>query len=278
MIDQTLKWFGLYRSIDYVYEEGMARRHKRTTFLPLDYIPRCMITLDQIREHAPHVDLTVHAMTSGGIYVFAADLYIDQVMEQFSAPELAFALAHEVGHVDLGHTLEMAAFMRQRMPKLTTAGGLHSLLHRTSEERGIMSHRHEYEADAYATEIMIKLGYSLVEITEALLGFGESSATLTHPSSDDRVVGIIKHYITQTAVDPSITLRDNHIKLTTIGQNNVRNRSPKSRNVAENVFHRSNDCNADSDEQVGILQAGRLAAQPSNDRFVHADRRNGDDV
>ncbi|GGL74623.1 peptidase M48 [Wenxinia marina] len=126
-----------------------------------------------------------------------------------SAEEMASVIAHELGHVALGHTKRrmidfsgqnavrtaLALLLNRVLPGIGgyLATGLVSLV------AAKMSRGDEYEADAYATALMMKAGLgagpqkSMFRKLEGLSG-GRGGATpawlLSHPRTDERIKAI----------------------------------------------------------------------------------------
>lgn len=128
---------------------------------------------------------------------------------EVTAEELASVIAHELGHVALGHT-------RRRMIDFTGQNAvfvmLTALLNRFVPIIGVwiaslissalmarMSRRDEFEADAYASALLIKAGIG-VEPQKSLFrklgaltanrGEGVPAWLLSHPKTDDRIAAI----------------------------------------------------------------------------------------
>lgn len=128
---------------------------------------------------------------------------------EVTAEELASVIAHELGHVALGHT-------RRRMIDFTGQNAvfvmLSALLNRIIPVLGVwianlisgalmarMSRRDEFEADAYAAALLEKSGIgtgpqvSLFRKLSALTGNaggGTPAWLLSHPKTDDRIAAI----------------------------------------------------------------------------------------
>jgi metalloprotease len=128
---------------------------------------------------------------------------------EVTAEELASVIAHELGHVALGH-------MRRRMIDFTGQNAvfimLSAILNRFLPVIGIwianlissalmarLSRRDEFEADAYATALLIKSGIgtgpqkSLFRKLEALTqnrAGGAPAWLLSHPKVDERIAAI----------------------------------------------------------------------------------------
>ncbi|MDR7125054.1 M48 family metallopeptidase [Pseudotabrizicola sp. 4114] len=128
---------------------------------------------------------------------------------EVSAEELAAVIAHELGHVALGHT-------RRRMIDFTGQNAvfimLSALLNRFIPFLGVwianlistalmarLSRRDEFEADAYASALLVKSGIgtapqkSLFRKLQALTdnaGAGIPAWLLSHPKTDERIKAI----------------------------------------------------------------------------------------
>ncbi|MCC1481714.1 M48 family metallopeptidase [Roseibaca sp. Y0-43] len=127
---------------------------------------------------------------------------------EVTAEEMASVIAHELGHVALGHTrkrmidfsgtnairMALAAILGRFLPGLgvAIANALTSLL------ASKLSRNDEYEADAYASALMVKAGIgtepqkSLFRKLNALTGVGGGMPAwmMSHPSTDDRIRAI----------------------------------------------------------------------------------------
>ena len=127
-----------------------------------------------------------------------------------SAEELASVIAHELGHVALGHA-------RRRMIDFSTQNAMRAvmvmLLGRfipligplianvlTRLLAAKLSRKDEYEADAYAAALMIKSGIgieaqiSLFQKLDRLIGVGGGAPAwmMSHPKTTDRIAAIQK--------------------------------------------------------------------------------------
>jgi len=128
---------------------------------------------------------------------------------EVTAAELASVIAHELGHVALGHSRRrmidfsgqnamrtaLAMVLGRLLPGIGpfVASGLMSLL------AAKLSRKDEYEADAYASALLVKSGIgtgpqiSLFEKLEKLTGARGASTpawTLSHPKTDMRIKAI----------------------------------------------------------------------------------------
>ncbi|MEM0937649.1 MAG: M48 family metalloprotease [Pseudomonadota bacterium] len=126
-----------------------------------------------------------------------------------TAEELASVIAHELGHVALGHSrrrmidfsgqnairMVLATLINRIVPGIGVwiAGMLTSLL------AARLSRQDEYEADAYAAALLVKAGIgtapqkSLFEKLETLTGAGGAGMPawlMSHPKTADRIAAI----------------------------------------------------------------------------------------
>ena len=128
---------------------------------------------------------------------------------EVSAAELASVIAHELGHVALGHsrrrmidfTGQNAAFMMLSALLNRFIPGLWVIVANTIA-RAVMarlSRRDEFEADAYASALLVKSGIgtaaqkSLFRKLNALTqggGSGVPAWSMSHPATDDRIAAI----------------------------------------------------------------------------------------
>jgi putative metalloprotease len=128
---------------------------------------------------------------------------------EVSAEELASVIAHEMGHVALGHSRRrMIDFSGQNAVRVVLAGILGRLIPGVgvwlanalaSMLAARLSRQDEYEADAYASALLTKAGIgtapqkSLFEKLEHLTGMGGNGAPawmMSHPKTEDRIAAI----------------------------------------------------------------------------------------
>jgi putative metalloprotease len=126
-----------------------------------------------------------------------------------SAEEIASVIAHELGHVALGHSRRrMIDFSGQNALKIMMSGLIGRFIPfigpwiastLTSLLAARLSRRDEYEADAYASALLTKAGIgtapqkSLFHKLEKLSGVGAKGPTawlMSHPKTADRIAAI----------------------------------------------------------------------------------------
>ncbi|MGB3409210.1 MAG: M48 family metallopeptidase [Jannaschia sp.] len=128
---------------------------------------------------------------------------------EVTAPEMASVVAHELGHVALGHSRRrLIDFSGQNAIRVVLAGVLGRYLPGigpyvanmlASLVAARLSRQDEYEADAYASALMVKAGLgtgpqkSLFSKLSKLTGMGGNGAPawlMSHPKSEDRIAAI----------------------------------------------------------------------------------------
>ncbi|MEM6306664.1 MAG: M48 family metallopeptidase, partial [Pseudomonadota bacterium] len=166
------------------------------------------LDLDQIKVRLYKIP-TVNGLATADGNIYLTQGFIDKFhMGQVTAAEIASVVAHELGHVALGHTRKrMIDFSGQNA--LRTALAL--ILGRLIPGLGLwianaiagllaarLSRTDEFEADAYATALMIKSGYGagpqkdLFAKLDRLTGNSSQMPAwmLSHPHATDRIKAI----------------------------------------------------------------------------------------
>ena len=167
------------------------------------------LEIDRIRVHIYEVAM-VNGLAAPDGRIFITRGFFDRYRAgEVTAEELASVIAHELGHVALGHSRRrMTDFAAQNAMRTAIAmvlnrflpgiggligNGLMSLL------AARLSRADEFEADAYASALLVKSGIgtapqrSLFEKLEHLTGAkggGTPAWLLSHPKTDLRIAAI----------------------------------------------------------------------------------------
>lgn len=154
-------------------------------------------------------EATVNGLATHDGRIYLTRGFLDQMdLGRVSADEIASVVAHELGHVALGHgPRRMRDFAGQEALRV----GLMMVLSRIVPFIGPwianlvirlftaqLSRKDEYEADAYATALLIKSGIgaepqiSLFRKLSTLTGGGQNRVawTASHPATSDRIAAI----------------------------------------------------------------------------------------
>ncbi|EAR52177.1 peptidase, M48 family [Oceanicola granulosus HTCC2516] len=167
------------------------------------------LDIERIRVHIYEIDPVNGLAAPDGRIFLTRGFYRKYQNGEVSANELASVIAHELGHVALGHS-------RRRMIDFSGQNALRAALGMviariipgigfvianalTSLLSARLSRADEYEADAYASALLVKSGIgtgpqkSLFRKLEALTGARAGAAPawlLSHPKTDERVAAI----------------------------------------------------------------------------------------
>lgn len=104
--------------------------------------------------------------------------------------ERLFVLAHELGHVLLGHWAQMGLIYQRWVPGAVTPEHTDAVADQLGREGSALAHRQEFEADAYGLRAARALGYSEQDVIAAFMDLGVRNDTATHPGSRKRVAAL----------------------------------------------------------------------------------------
>ncbi len=165
--------------------------------------------LERIRVNLYEVDVVNGLAAPDGRIFLTRGFFEKYRRGEVSAEELASVIAHELGHVALGHTRRrMIDFSGQNAIRVALA----SVLGRIVPGIGVwianmlttllaarLSRQDEYEADAYASALLVKAGIgtgpqkSLFAKLEKLTGMGGNGMpawVMSHPKTEERIAAI----------------------------------------------------------------------------------------
>ena len=103
------------------------------------------------------------------------------------AAQRFFIIAHEFGHLQLKHHGAVHSFVARLVTGAADEGSARALVasHLTS-----LSHRHEFEADAFAAQVMREAGHDPAQAARLFEDIGSNRDTTTHPSAMRRARAI----------------------------------------------------------------------------------------
>ncbi|MFU8898172.1 putative metalloprotease [Roseinatronobacter thiooxidans] len=171
------------------------------------------LAVDRIVVHIYEVEPVNGLAAPDGRIFITRGFYNKYRQGEVSAEEMASVIAHELGHVALGHTrkrmidfsgtnairMALATVFNRFIPGLGViiANFLTTLL------MARLSRDDEYEADAYASALLVKAGIglepqkNLFRKLEKLVGMGGGAPAwlLSHPKSEERIRAIEENEI-----------------------------------------------------------------------------------
>ncbi|ABL72053.1 MULTISPECIES: M48 family metallopeptidase [Paracoccus] len=184
-------------------------RHPRLVPM-LDRLGRAM-DLPRVQAHVYEVG-HVNGLAAPDGRIFLTRGFLDRLDRgEVTEAELASVIAHELGHVAHGHTRRrMVDFAGQNVVRMVLAGVLGRFLPgigvwianiAASAIAARLSRQDEFEADAFASALMVKAGLgtgpqkSLFRKLDRLAGAGRAGAPawlMSHPPADARIAAIEK--------------------------------------------------------------------------------------
>ncbi len=168
------------------------------------------LDLDRVPVHLYEIEPINGLAAPDGRVFLTRGFYKRYRSGDITGPELASVVAHELGHVALGHSRQrMIDFSGQNALRTVLAIGLSRIIPGVgpmianavvSLLQAKLSRRDEFEADAYAAALLSKAGIgiapqvSMFSKLDALTGQinGTPAWLLSHPSTSDRIDAITK--------------------------------------------------------------------------------------
>ncbi len=168
-----------------------------------------VLGVDRIAVNIYEVDAVNGLAAPDGRIFLTRGFYNRYKQGEVSAEELASVIAHELGHVALGHTRRrMIDFSGQNAVRAVLAGVLGRFVPGigpwiagivASLLAARLSRQDEYEADAYASALMASAGigvgpqktlFTKLETLVGLKGGGAPAWLMSHPKTADRIAAI----------------------------------------------------------------------------------------
>lgn len=168
------------------------------------------LDLPRLKVHIYEIDpINGLAAADGRIFITRGFMnkYRDGIVD---AEEMASVIAHELGHVALGHSkrrmLDFAGANAARVILMTTIGrlipfvGAYIVNAMVSALTARLSRQDEYEADAYASALLTKSGIGVAPqiamfqkldyLAGKVDGGGQLAWLMSHPKTDERIAAI----------------------------------------------------------------------------------------
>ena len=101
-----------------------------------------------------------------------------------------FILAHEMGHVVLGHWAQIVALYEHWIPGDVTKPETDTVANRLGRDASALAHRQEFEADAFGAKLLSDMGLDDDDAITAFMSLGVYKETATHPSTMRRVAAL----------------------------------------------------------------------------------------
>ena len=112
---------------------------------------------------------------------------VDDSLADLPEAERLFVLAHELGHVALGHWTTLGQLYQQHVPGEVMRQQTELVAGLLGQEASALSHQHEFAADAYGLQALQRLGLGRTDVLSLFMRLGVQRDTPTHPSSRKRL-------------------------------------------------------------------------------------------
>lgn len=121
--------------------------------------------------------------------------------------ERLLMLAHEVGHLTLGHWGSLSALYRSHIPGEVRPETTDPVAKKLSIDAQALSHRQEFEADGYGFALVRKMGFGLDNAFGLLMRHGLQFDSPTHPGTRRRLaqLRVMDAQATRPLVSPGET-------------------------------------------------------------------------
>lgn len=104
--------------------------------------------------------------------------------------ERLFVLAHELGHVVIGHWDQLVQVYQKWVPGAVTQQQTDGVAEPLGRDASTLAHRQEFESDAFGLRAVRTLGLSEQDAVAAFMDLGMRNETATHPGTRKRVAAL----------------------------------------------------------------------------------------
>ena len=134
-------------------------------------------------------------------------LVVSEATGELPEGERLLMLAHEMGHLVLGHWGGLSALYRSHIPGEVRPDTTDPVARKLSVDAQTLSHRQEFEADSYGFALARKMGFGLDNAFGLLTRQGLQFDTPTHPGTRRRLaqLRVIEAQVGRPLVSPSET-------------------------------------------------------------------------
>jgi hypothetical protein len=114
----------------------------------------------------------------------------NESMGDWPEADRLFVLAHELGHVSLSHWSQMSGVYQKWVPGMVTPHETDAVAALLGREASGLAYQQEYEADAFASQVLEGLGVSRHEVLSVFIRLGVRRDTPTHPGTQKRLAAL----------------------------------------------------------------------------------------
>ncbi len=117
-------------------------------------------------------------------------IVVNEMLADMPESTRTFVLAHELGHVQLQHWLQMALVYQKWVPGTVTQAETDAVAAPLGREASALAHQQEYAADAYAAHALHALGEPTDDLMAIFRPLGATAGSATHPATRQRIASL----------------------------------------------------------------------------------------
>jgi hypothetical protein len=152
---------------------------------------RIRASLQRMAQLDPDAASVQLVLVSGDLYAEALfggrRLAVSEVVGTLPEGQRLLLLAHELGHLTLGHWKTMSSLYLRHIPGDVRPETTDPVAPQLSAQAHALSHRQEFEADGYGFSLVHKLGFGLDNAFGLLTQHGLQFDSPTHPGTRRRL-------------------------------------------------------------------------------------------
>jgi hypothetical protein len=114
----------------------------------------------------------------------------NEVIGDWAETDRLFVLAHELGHVRLGHWSQMGLMFQKWVPGMVTPQQTNAVAALLGRDASVLSYQQEFEADAFAAQTLQAMGLSQQDVISVFMHLGVNMDTATHPGTQRRIASL----------------------------------------------------------------------------------------
>ena len=186
----TTPTFG--ETIDQVLQRSQLKRLESMVPSPAGDARAAVIraSFSRLRAAEPAAAQVALVVVQGGVVaecLFGRVIVADVSLAEMPEGERLFVLAHELGHIAHGHWAHFSSVFRQHIPGEVVQAHTDAVAPLLGAEMSALSHRHEYDADAYGMRALRQFGFGFETVLASFMRHGVTHDTATYPGTRKRV-------------------------------------------------------------------------------------------
>ncbi|HTT10949.1 MAG TPA: M48 family metalloprotease [Burkholderiaceae bacterium] len=158
-----------------------------------DQSPQAVVvhrSFDQLAQRfGSHKEMEVRVVTGSVIAecLLGRTIVANELLAEAPEAVRLFLLAHEIGHVVLGHWQQVEQLYVKYIPGEVIEHRTDAVAALLGREASQLSYAHELAADEFALHTLRSLGYDVEDVIGAFSRFGMQMDTATHPGTSKRI-------------------------------------------------------------------------------------------